>query len=71
MSKSIEDFKALPRAAAGSILLPNAFQTPVDNQLLTIETDGTASGFIIDGDVMAMLNVIHQNYTYLAPTASQ
>jgi hypothetical protein len=51
--------------------LPNAFQTPVDDQLLTVATDGTASGFIIDGDVTAMLNVIHQNYTYLSPTASQ
>jgi glucose/mannose transport system substrate-binding protein len=68
---SFADFKSLPKAAAGSILLPNAFQTPVDNQLLTIATDGTTSGFIVDGDVTAMLNVIHQNYTYLSPAASQ
>ncbi len=68
---SFQDFKSLPIAPAGSILLPNSFQTPVDNQLLTIASDGTASGFIMDGDVTAMLNVIHQNYSYLSPAASQ
>jgi glucose/mannose transport system substrate-binding protein len=67
------DVLGLPKGApaAGSILLHNTFQTPVDNQLLSIATDGTALGFIIDGDVTAMLNVIHQNYAYLSPAASQ
>jgi hypothetical protein len=41
----------------------------VDNQLLTIATDRTASGFIIDKSVTAMHHVIHQNYTYLSATA--
>ena len=62
--------KRLPAA----ILLPNArsrlpwYQPDPDRCCRRRDRLGI---HIVDGDVTAMLNVIHQNYTYLSQTASQ